>query len=171
MNFFRLSFILYVTVFAFRNSDNLGLANDVTCNRSYLISCNCGFMVLTQMSSIFSFLTVHNMTFSIKDFFSKCDQSLRKLRVWSLLLKKSLMENFIFCAVPLFMLSGMGCIRTLSNIADEAFGENFRCLKTGYYFRKTLQLRYLTGFWMRLCFDPVMLCYVPISLTELPTQR
>ena len=171
MNFFRLSFILYVTVFAFRSSGSLGLANDVTCNRSYLISYNCGFMVLKQMSSIFSFFTVHNMTFSIKDFFSKCDQTLRKLRVWSHLLKKSLMENFIFCAVPLFMLSGMGYIRTLSNIADEAFGENFRCLKTGYYFRKTLQLRYLTGFWMRLCFDPVMLCYVPISLTELPTQR
>ena len=34
--------------------------------------------------------------FSIKDFFSKCDQILRKLRIWSHLLKKSLMENFIF---------------------------------------------------------------------------
>ena len=37
--------------------------------------------------------------FSIKDFFSKCDQIRRKLRIWSHLLKKSLMENFIFCAV------------------------------------------------------------------------
>ena len=35
----------------------------------------------------------------IKDFFSKCDQILSKLRIWSYLLKKSLMENFIFCAV------------------------------------------------------------------------
>ena len=34
--------------------------------------------------------------FSIKDFFSKCDQIHRKLRIWSHLLKKSLMENFIF---------------------------------------------------------------------------
>ena len=33
--------------------------------------------------------------FSIKDFFSKCDQ------IWSNLLKKSLMENFIFYAVLL----------------------------------------------------------------------
>ena len=40
-----------------------------------------------------------NMKFSIKDFFIKCDQIRRKLRIWSHLLKKSLMENFIFCAV------------------------------------------------------------------------
>ena len=33
------------------------------------------------------------MKFSIKDFFSKCDQILRKLRIWSHLLKKFLMEN------------------------------------------------------------------------------
>ena len=39
------------------------------------------------------------MKFSMKDFFSKCDQIRRKLRIWSHLLKKSLIENFIFCAV------------------------------------------------------------------------
>ena len=39
------------------------------------------------------------MKFSIKDFFSKCDQILRKLRIWSHLLKKFLTENFIFSAV------------------------------------------------------------------------
>ena len=38
--------------------------------------------------------------FSIKDFFSKCDQIRRKPRIWSYLLKKSLMGNFIFlCSV------------------------------------------------------------------------
>ena len=37
--------------------------------------------------------------FYIKDFFSNCDQIRRKLRIWSHLLKKSLMENFIFCAM------------------------------------------------------------------------
>ena len=36
------------------------------------------------------------MKFFIKDFFSKCDQIRKKLRIWSHLLKKSLMENFIF---------------------------------------------------------------------------
>ena len=41
------------------------------------------------------------MKFSIKDFFSKCDQIRRKLRIWSHLLDKFLMENFIFCAVKI----------------------------------------------------------------------
>ena len=39
------------------------------------------------------------MKFSIKYFFSKSDQIRWILRVWSHLLKKHLMENFIFCAV------------------------------------------------------------------------
>ena len=37
------------------------------------------------------------MKFYIKDFFSKCDQIRKKLRIWSHLLKKSMMKNFIFC--------------------------------------------------------------------------
>ena len=44
--------------------------------------------------------TVQKIRFSIKDLFSKCDQIRSFLRIWSHLLKKSLMvENFIFCAV------------------------------------------------------------------------
>ena len=39
------------------------------------------------------------MKFSVKDFLGKCDQIRRFLRIWSHLLKKSLMENFIFCAM------------------------------------------------------------------------
>ena len=39
------------------------------------------------------------MKFSIKNFFSKWDQIWRKLRILPHLLKKLLMENFIFCAV------------------------------------------------------------------------
>ena len=39
------------------------------------------------------------MKFSIKDFFSKCDQIRTKLRIWSHLLKKSLVENFIPCVM------------------------------------------------------------------------
>ena len=37
--------------------------------------------------------------FSIKNLFSKCDQICSFLRIWSHLLKKPLMGNFIFCAV------------------------------------------------------------------------
>ena len=50
------------------------------------------------LSSCVTF-TALKMKFSIKDFFSKGDQIRRKLRIWSHLLKKSPMENFIFCAV------------------------------------------------------------------------
>ena len=39
------------------------------------------------------------MEFSIKDFFNKCGQIRRKRRISPHLLKKSLVENFIFCAV------------------------------------------------------------------------
>ena len=43
--------------------------------------------------------TAQKRKFSVKDFFSKCDQILRFLPIWSHLLKKSLMKNFSFCAV------------------------------------------------------------------------
>ena len=56
--------------------------------------------------------TVQKMKFSIKDFFSKCDQIRRKLRIWSHLLKKFLMENFVFCAVS---------IKNKSNVTSKVF--------------------------------------------------
>ena len=52
--------------------------------------------ILTHLISSF---TAQKMKFSIKEFFSKYDQIFIFLRIWSHLLKKSLMENFIFCAV------------------------------------------------------------------------
>ena len=44
--------------------------------------------------------TAKKMKFSIKNFFSKYDQIRSFLWIWSHLLKKSLVENFIFCVVP-----------------------------------------------------------------------
>ena len=43
--------------------------------------------------------TAQKIKFFIKDFFSKCDQIRSFLRIWSHILKKSLIENFIFCLV------------------------------------------------------------------------
>ena len=43
--------------------------------------------------------TAQKMKLSIKDFSSKCNQIHSFLRIWFHLLEKSLMENFIFCAV------------------------------------------------------------------------
>ena len=51
-----------------------------------------------KTTSIIKF-TTQKMKFSINDIFSKYDQIGRKLRICSHLLKKSLMENCIFCAV------------------------------------------------------------------------
>ena len=42
------------------------------------------------------YFTAQKMKFSIKNFFNKCDQIRNFLRIWPHLLKKSLMENFIF---------------------------------------------------------------------------
>ena len=44
-------------------------------------------------------LTLQKMKFYIKDFFSKCDQIRRFLRISSPLLKKSLLENLVLCVV------------------------------------------------------------------------
>ena len=43
--------------------------------------------------------TVQKMKFRIRNFFRKCDQIRRKKRIWSHLLNKFLMENFIFYTV------------------------------------------------------------------------
>ena len=63
--------------------------------------CSCTHRSTFKSFSSFIEITVtaQKLKFSIKDFFSKCDRIRRKLRIWSHLLKKSLMENFIFCAV------------------------------------------------------------------------
>ena len=59
--------------------------------------------LLGKREDVFEVLSLNNhctiMKFSIKDFFSKFEQTCWKLRIWSHLLKRSLMENFIFCAV------------------------------------------------------------------------
>ena len=46
------------------------------------------------------------MKISIEDFFIKYAQIRRKLRIWSHLLKKSLMKIFIFCAVTVVSMEG-----------------------------------------------------------------
>ena len=59
------------------------------------------------------------MKFSIKDFFSKCDQIRSFLRTCSHLLKKSLMENFIFCAaMSPFEFQKLFCKRLQRHILD-----------------------------------------------------
>ena len=82
---------------------------------------NITFLVMIKVDKNASKLcTAQKMKFSIKDFLSKCDQIRRKLRIWSHLLKKSLIENFIFCAVltlslsPLILFQSMKSFRTMN---------------------------------------------------------
>ena len=57
------------------------------------------FLFTSVLNSSFCLITSQKMKFSIKDFFSKCDEIRSFLQIWLNLLKKSLMENFIFCEV------------------------------------------------------------------------
>ena len=61
------------------------------------------------------------MKFSIKDFFSKCDQIHSFLRIWSRLLKKYLMENFIFYAASYH---GNSCSRVFLQRALKHFAKS-----------------------------------------------
>ena len=70
----------------------------------------------TDTCKLFGDCTAQKMTFSIKDLFSKCDRIRRKLRIWSHLLKKSLMKNFIFCAVKKFLTLPQVTLNFLENI-------------------------------------------------------
>ena len=45
------------------------------------------------------YFTTQKMKLFLRDIFSKCDQICSFRQIWSHLLKKSLMENFIFCVV------------------------------------------------------------------------
>ena len=50
----------------------------------------------TNLLLLYATYTAQKIKFSVKDFLSKCDQIRSFLRIWLHLLKKSLMENFIF---------------------------------------------------------------------------
>ena len=50
-------------------------------------------------ADIFNVLVLVTLKFSVKNFLSKCDLIRCFLRIWLHLLKNSLIENFIFCAV------------------------------------------------------------------------
>ena len=60
------------------------------------------FIYTNLQNSCYFSSTAQETKFSIKDFFSKCDQIRSLLLIWSYLLKKSLMKNFIVGAVQGF---------------------------------------------------------------------
>ena len=88
-------------------------------------------------------ISVQKVKFFIKDFFSKCDQIRRKLRIWSHLLRKSLMENFIcLCSrskglklqkVQGYLLKSIG---TISNVTNNLLGQKINKKWTADEIRK-----------------------------------
>ena len=66
---------------------------DISSKSMVLVSTSLRLISKWHLSGL---LTAQKIKFSIKNFFSKCDQIRRKLRIWSHLLKRSLMENLIF---------------------------------------------------------------------------
>ena len=52
-------------------------------------------------------ITAQKTNFSIRDFFCKCNQIRRKLRIWSSLLKISLMANIIFLSTETLLMQWM----------------------------------------------------------------
>ena len=77
----------------------------------FLSNLSCKFLFIGTKATIFwwtaninkiKWMIMHckkKKIFFIKDFFSKPDQICREFRIWSHLLKESLMKNFIFYAV------------------------------------------------------------------------
>ena len=103
--------------------------------------------------------TSQKLKFSIKNFFSKHDQIRRKLQIWSHLLNKSLMENFIFC-------SESQCSFKLHSYSERGWGWNpmdsllgdFRVMK---FFISVNQLKeiwkpYNHSSWRHQIFDDVI---------------
>ena len=107
-----------------------------------------------------SILNALKMKFSTKGFFSKCDYIRRFLRIWSYLLKKSLVENFIFlCSVwycptlrNFFNCSksfALGCnagIRALTCFLVQCFGVTLKVLRFGEFNFVTLKFLYFYFF-------------------------
>ena len=84
----------------------------------------------SAVSSIDSEMSVaQKMKFSIKDFFSKCNQICRKLRVWSHLLKKSLWKTSFFVQyglMNLFLILLYYCW-LLAHLLVFLFSAHIRC--------------------------------------------
>ena len=85
------------------------------------------------------------LKFSIKDFFIRCDQIHNIRRIWSHLLKKSLLENFIFCAVLVTPVH-INFILIAHEIYN-AFGSNLALERRGVflYISKAFERAWLKG--------------------------
>ena len=127
--------------------------------------------------------TAQKMKFSIKDFFSKCDQIRSFMRIWSQLLEKFLMENFVFSAV--FSFINLTPVNQKINLESHYLDHKGKKAKTS--FPMDLQTIYgwmcciiLVGnlefvwhcFWKRNLFDNFKVCeFIKITMCCLSPRK
>ena len=73
------------------------------------------------------------MKSSIKNLSSKSDQIRKKLRIWSHLMKKSLIQNFIFCTVLQLVYENLfhrGVIKYVAKTNNTMPKANYKCSRT-----------------------------------------
>ena len=88
-------------------------------------------------------ITAQKINFSAKDFFTKCEEILIKLRIWSHLLRKFFMEIFIFYGVLCMLLSTISsrfrCVFVVAtffklfNVAITKIATHYFCTSTKIY--------------------------------------
>ena len=104
--------------------------------------------------------------FSIKDFFGKYDQILWKLRVWSHLLKKSLMEDFLRISVFITFISIIYSVHIVSLENVHCHCNNWRQTIIGHEVRSVLMSQTNT---IQISQTPysIHIQYSPYSITNL----
>ena len=114
-------------------------------------------------SEIFSCPT-QKMKFSIKDFFSKCEQIRRKLRIRSHLLKKPLMENFIFWAVLWTWIWKFVRSKALMSLSRCCW-PHIKNLESSWYLFRQRPLQ--VSEWVKICWRKWKLTYQYLFVEEI----
>ena len=83
-------------------------------------------------------LPEQKMKFSIRDFFSKCDQIRNFLRIWSHLLKKYLMEKLLWVVLKMFVLIKKSIFISYTIVFVTEYLSNY--VIPVYYWFKTIWL-------------------------------
>ena len=127
----------------------------------------CTYLKITNLS--LTELTARKMKFFSKDFFRKCDQIRRNLRIWLHLLKKSLMENFIFCAMTTGTRWIVHKLMALNNCIDKCRLCNQQIDSSITYIplKKLSKLPLLE----KIIFSKILLTQKSITRTHLDTVR
>ena len=105
---------LYIELISFNNgqlqNNTFNGAMSITTNRviklvKLTLRCPWNLSFVKTHSKIFTIIARKMKLFSIKDFYSKCEQIRRKLRIWSNLLEKYLQETSFLCSEWVLVLS------------------------------------------------------------------